>query len=105
MTWLIRKLGYAIILTGQKYSWPSESYDPKTKKDLVSSNYWCTCFSEAKTLLIAPLMIIVSFRVSNKPAHDKTNKMTCAPSEASDQRWHPPSLIGLRSRHEDSLGP
>ena len=28
-----------------------------------------------------------------EPAHDKTNKMTCAPSEDSDQPGHPPSLI------------
>ena len=29
----------------------------------------------------------------NEPHHDKTNKMTCAPSEASDQPGHPPRLI------------
>ena len=29
----------------------------------------------------------------NEPPHDKTNKMTCAPSEDSDQPGHPPSLI------------
>ena len=29
----------------------------------------------------------------NRPPHDKTNKMTCAPSEDSDQPHHPPSLI------------
>ena len=28
-----------------------------------------------------------------EPQHDKTNKMTCAPSEDSDQPGHPPSLI------------
>ena len=28
-----------------------------------------------------------------EPAHDKTNKMTCAPSEVPDQPGHPPSLI------------
>ena len=28
-----------------------------------------------------------------EPAHDKTNKMTCVPSEDSDQPGHPPSLI------------
>ena len=27
------------------------------------------------------------------PPHDKTNKMTCAPSEDSDQPGHPPSLV------------
>ena len=29
------------------------------------------------------------------PAHDKTNKMACAPSEDSDQPGHPPSLISV----------
>ena len=28
-----------------------------------------------------------------EPPHDKTNKMTCAPSEDSDQPGRPPSLI------------
>ena len=28
-----------------------------------------------------------------QPAHDKTNKMACAPSKDSDQPGHPPSLI------------
>ena len=28
-----------------------------------------------------------------EPQHDKTNKMTCAPSKDSDQPGHPPSLI------------
>ena len=30
---------------------------------------------------------------SFEPPYDKTNKMTCAPSEDSDQPGHPPSLI------------
>ena len=29
----------------------------------------------------------------HEPPHDKTNKMSCAPSEDSDQPGHPPSLI------------
>ena len=33
--------------------------------------------------------------VVNEPQHDKTNKMTCAPSEESDQPGHPPSLIRI----------
>ena len=28
-----------------------------------------------------------------EPPHDKTNEMACAPSEDSDQHWHPLSLI------------
>ena len=31
--------------------------------------------------------------VTNEPQHDKINKITCAPSEDSDQPGHPPSLI------------
>ena len=33
--------------------------------------------------------------------HNKTNKMTCAPSEDSDQ----PDLISLHCPHEETLGP
>ena len=33
------------------------------------------------------------FPYTNKPPHDKTNKMAYAPSEDSDQPGHPPSLI------------
>ena len=31
----------------------------------------------------------------SEPAHDKTNKVACAPSEDSDQPGHPPSLISV----------
>ena len=37
----------------------------------------------------------------NGPPHDKTNIMTFAPSEDSDQPRHPPSL----SPHEETLSP
>ena len=48
----------------------------------------------------------------NKPQHDKTNKMTCAPSEDSDQHGHPHSLIrvfavrfiGIREYNVSSCG-
>ena len=40
-----------------------------------------------------------------EPSHDKTNKMTCAPSEDSDQPGYPPSLISLCCPHEETLGP
>ena len=36
---------------------------------------------------------ILSSNITNEPPHDKTNIMTCAPSEDSDQPVHPPSLI------------
>ena len=36
---------------------------------------------------------ILSPNITNEPPHDKTNIMTCAPSEYSDQPVHPSSLI------------
>ena len=42
-------------------------------------------------MLCVILMNILSIRF--EPAHDKTNKMACAPSQDSDQPGHPPSLI------------
>ena len=36
---------------------------------------------------------ILSPNITNESPHDKTNIMTCAPREDSDQPVHPPSLI------------
>ena len=38
-----------------------------------------------------------------EPPHDKTNKMSCAPSEDSDQTAQ--SDQSLRCPHEESFGP
>ena len=40
-----------------------------------------------------------------EPEHDKTNKMTCAPSEDSDQPGHPLSLNSLCCPFEETLDP
>ena len=40
-----------------------------------------------------------------EPPHNKTNKMTFAHSEDSDQPGHLPSLISLRCPHEETLDP
>ena len=40
-------------------------------------------------------LMVKSFCWQFEPQHDKTNKMTCAPSEDSDQPGHRPSLIGV----------
>ena len=40
-----------------------------------------------------------------EPEHDKTYKITSAPSEDSDQPGHLPSLISLHCLHEEALGP
>ena len=34
-----------------------------------------------------------------EPRHDKTNKLTCVPSEDSDQPGHVPSLIRIFAMH------
>ena len=39
--------------------------------------------------------------VASDPEHDKTIKMTCVPSESSDQPGQLPNLIS----HEETLGP
>ena len=36
-------------------------------------------------------IVMVLSKISFEPQHDKINKMTCAPSEDSDQPEHPPS--------------
>ena len=54
----------------QWFTSPSDNFSPKVKTEKV-------CDDETQF----------------EPPHDKTNKMTCAPSEDSDQPGHPPSLI------------
>ena len=46
-----------------------------------------------------------SFGCLTVSQHDKTNKMSVRPAKTPDQPGHPPSLISLRCRHENSLGP
>ena len=41
--------------------------------------------------------------IINEPLHKKTNKVTCAPSEDSDQPWNPPSLIRVIAVHMKKL--
>ena len=36
-----------------------------------------------------------SHDMAQEPPHDKSNKMTCAPTEDSDQPGHPPRLISV----------
>ena len=56
----------------------------------------CVCMIY-KLIIICDNRIVMRQRHCDKfiiePPHDKTNKMTCAPSEDSDQSGHLPSLI------------
>ena len=53
---------------------------------LFSSGHTSALISYFKMSLQRP-------QVSFEQPHDKTNKMTCAPNENSDQPGHPPNLI------------
>ena len=45
------------------------------------------------------IMAFLGYLYFYEPAHDKTNKMACAPREDSDQPVHPPSLIRVFAVH------
>ena len=60
---------------------------------LISYDY---IFSMSKSVFSCVMLHWTSYIQSiNEPLHGKTNKMTCAPSEDSDQPGHPPSLISV----------
>ena len=44
-------------------------------------------------MFVIASLVCIRWSFINKPQHDKTNKMACAPSEDSDQPGHPPSMI------------
>ena len=52
-----------------------------------------------REVLVYVVLFVVFLPNKNEPQDDKTNKMTFAPSEDSDQPGHPPSLIGVFAMH------
>ena len=46
---------------------------------------------------------ILSPTITNEPPHDKTNIMTCVPSEDTDQPVHPPSLCAQWAANDPSF--
>ena len=63
-----------------------------------------TVYATAKAQVSLRICTVLLEHTIYEPAHDKTNKMTCAPSEDSDQPAYPPSLISLRCPHEETSG-
>ena len=64
----------------------------------------CLIFAHILSLFVATIPVsyyskrkfyIIPYAIYIVPSHDKTNKMTCAPCEVSDQPGHPPSLISV----------
>ena len=55
---------------------------------------WVGCYTVYPCMSARKLRIItVRLELLYEPSHEKTNNMTCAPSEDSDQPGHPRSLI------------
>ena len=82
-------LAYAI---STKFAWRG----PKTSSSLVQTDQQGAAISNSSS---SSFLIM-----KNESPYDKTNKMTCAPSEDSDQPGHPPSLISLLSPSRN-IGP
>ena len=57
---------------------------------LNNLNYFCTIFSDFECNLKKD---IYNYLLLIELQHDKTNKMTCAPSEPAHQPGHQPSLM------------
>ena len=90
------------------------------EKGIMNQRFWfcstCVPFEKSRQTLSLDCLLfdLYSFNLSRKsvnfaqkssePAHDKTNRMACAPSEDSYQPEHLPSMISLRCPHEESLG-
>ena len=51
------------------------------------------------------MFMCIHIFITYEPLHDNTKKMTCVPSEDSDQPGLPSSLISLHCPHEEILGP
>ena len=66
----------------------------KLFKDItLAENILCKHAWEWLFVLPKSLFCLKKTKEIIAPLYDKTNKMSCAPSEDSDQPWHPPSLI------------
>ena len=83
---------------------PRQTTSPTLRVSSVSLN---GSSGSAKQCVAKNQILFFSFnRVTYGPQHNKTNKMAYAPSEDSDQRGHPPSLIRVVDvRFLSGLGP
>ena len=61
---------------------------------------WRTRDWQQEAVITEPFKEVTAIYISLEPLHDKTNKMTFAPSEDSDQPGH-----SLRCPHEETLSP
>ena len=99
-------LGAQVILLVARKNWSNstngteiqtnEHMNGRTKRrKLYTPRHKCRGYNEEKQIIDYELHPICEQR------HDKTNKMTYAQNEDTDQPWHLPSLISLRCPHEE----
>ena len=75
-----------------------DEISPNQKSDSLHCSSWSPSHRPSMTQILP--------KMTYEPPHDKTNKMISAPSEASDQPGHPPSLIRVFDvRSVGSWGP
>ena len=77
-------------------SYPAPSPSPTTQcSGMWSGNLSRVSLNTSLQLVSQYLVWLAALFIQSiyEPPRDKTNKMTCAPSEDSDQPRHPPSLI------------
>ena len=72
-----------------------ESYLVANPKDRFSRDvaHIMVLMNRTWNLFVFWVCLMEAVHWTNELAHDKTNKLTCAPSKDSDQPGHPPSLI------------
>ena len=63
------------------------------------SNLICPVYFVENNMIRSVIILLILLESArpliNEPPHDKTSKMTCAPSEDSHQPGRPPSLIRI----------
>ena len=84
-----------------------ENYESFSKRQ-CTWQHWDNYLKDKRqahnVFISVPHLPEISGAISESP-HDKPNKLTCVPSEDSDQPGHPPSLIRLCCPYEERLGP
>ena len=73
-------------------------------RDLNECSYYTCNLLPVVKVIFASYTKEVQKRKPNEPAHDKTYKMACAPSELRSA-WASAQFDQFRATHEESLGP
>ena len=87
---------YLLLLLITVFFWETEVCQKPEVITVLFILLYVICYQSIKMVLLCCIFEL---------PHNKTNKMTCAPSEDSDQLGHPSNLLSLLCPHEKALGP